>query len=195
MAGLRFSEIQTRPTEGLDVTSLTVDELQQVVPPFDAACQASMAHWRFDGQPRTARRYPTDKHCPLPTPEDRVLCILVYLKTDARQVVHGRLCGLPQHQAPQGMQVRLGILQATRRALGAAPTRSVQGLAQRLGVAAATAAAVVVPLPAPPTSAEPSAPVPTSPLVATRVPNGGSRVPRTRLNRRAVIAARRHAPR
>jgi hypothetical protein len=195
MAGLRFSEIQTRPTEVLDLTSLTVEEFQQLVPPFEAAFQAYMAHWRFDGQPRTARRYTTYKNCPLPTPEDRLLFILVYLKTYALQVVHGRLFGLPQHKANQWIHVLLGILQATLRALGAAPTRSVQELAQRLGVAEAKAAAVVVPLPAPPTSADPSAPAPTSPLLATMAPNGGSSVPRTRLNRRAVIAARRNATR
>ena len=63
------------------MTSLTVDELRQLVPPFEAAFQAHMAEWRLDGQPRTARRYTTDRNCPLPTPEDRLLCILVYLKT------------------------------------------------------------------------------------------------------------------
>jgi hypothetical protein len=121
--------------------------------------------------------------------------ILVYLKTYALPVVHGRLCGLPQHKAHQWMPVLLGGLQATLRTLGAAPTRSVQELAQRLGVAEAEAAAGVVPLSEPPTPADPSAPPPTAPLVATRAPNGGSSVPRTRLNRRAVSAARRKAPR
>ena len=40
-----------------------------------------MAPWRLDGKPRIARRYTTYKNCPLPTPEDRLLFILVYLKT------------------------------------------------------------------------------------------------------------------
>jgi hypothetical protein len=39
-----------------------------------------MADWRLDGRPRTARRYTTYTNCPLPTPEDRLLFILVYLK-------------------------------------------------------------------------------------------------------------------
>jgi hypothetical protein len=60
----------------LDLTSLTLDEFRRLVPSFEAAFQAHMAQWRFDGQPRTARRYTTYQTCPLPTPEDRLLCIL-----------------------------------------------------------------------------------------------------------------------
>src|SRR4030095_3869131 len=37
MAGLRFTELQSRPIEFLDFTSLTLDEFQQLVPPFEAA--------------------------------------------------------------------------------------------------------------------------------------------------------------
>jgi hypothetical protein len=197
MAGLRFTEIQTRPTEVLDLTSLTVDEFQQLVPPFEVAFQVHMAQWRFDGQPRTARRYTTYTNCPLPTPEDRLLFILVYLKTYGLQVVHGRLFGMGQSKANQWIHVLLGILQTALRVLGDAPTRSVTELAKRLGVVAAEAAAVVVPTPEPPTPSTPPAaapaPVLASPLLATMAPNGVSSVPRMRLSRRAVIAARKNA--
>jgi DDE superfamily endonuclease len=199
MAGLRFTQIQTRPLEVLDLTSLTVEEFQQLVPPFEAAFQAHMAQWRFDEQPRTARRYTTDTNCPLPTPEDRLLFILVYLKTYALQVVHGRLFGMGQSKANQWIHVLLGVLQATLRALGDAPTRSVRELAQRLGVVEADAATVVVPPPAPPATAPPPAAAagsePASPLLAKMGPNGALYAPRTRLNKRAVIAARKNATR
>ena len=56
MASVQFSDVQARPTEFLDLTSLTLDEFQQLVPPFEAAFQARMAAWRLDGKPRTARR-------------------------------------------------------------------------------------------------------------------------------------------
>ena len=39
MAGLRFVDLQSRPTEFLDFTSVTFDEFQQLVPPFEAAFQ------------------------------------------------------------------------------------------------------------------------------------------------------------
>jgi hypothetical protein len=65
MAGVRFTELQSRPLEFLDFTSLTLDEFQQLVPPFEAVFQAHMAAWCLDGQPRTARRFSVYQHCPL----------------------------------------------------------------------------------------------------------------------------------
>ena len=53
MGSLRFVDVQTRPTEVLDLTSLTVEELPQLVPPFAVAFQAHMAAWRLEGKPRT----------------------------------------------------------------------------------------------------------------------------------------------
>ena len=94
MTHLQFIDVQARPTEFLDLTCLTLDEFQLLVPPFEAAFQAHLAAWRLDGKPRTARRFTVYKNCPLPTPEDRLFFILVYLKTYALQVVHGRLFGM-----------------------------------------------------------------------------------------------------
>jgi hypothetical protein len=76
--------------EFLDFTSVTLDEFQQLVPPFEAAFQARMAAWRMDGKPRTARRFTVYKNCPLPTPEDRLFFLLTYLKTYTLQRIFHR---------------------------------------------------------------------------------------------------------
>jgi len=196
MAGLRFTELQSRPMEFLDVTSVTLDEFQQLVPPFEAAFQARMAAWRMDGKPRTARRFTVYKNCPLPTPEDRLFFLLTYLKTYTLQVVHGRLFGMVQGKANQWLHVLLPALLAALRALGDAPTRSLTALAQRLGVSEADATTMVTPL------QEDSAPmatapatVPVSPLLPMTARNGASSAPRTLLNRKRVIAARKKTTR
>jgi Helix-turn-helix of DDE superfamily endonuclease len=192
MGNLRFPDLLTRPLEVLDLTSLTLAEFRRLVPPFEAAFQAHMAQWRFDGQPRTTRRYTTYKPCPLPTPEDRLLFILAYLKTSPLQVVQGRRFGMDQSKAKQWIHVLLVVLQATLRALGDAPSRSLQVLAQRIGVTEAEAAALVVPTEEPwPPAGPPSAAA--SPLLAPMGRNGVSSAPRTRLSRRAVIVARKKA--
>jgi hypothetical protein len=199
MVGLRFTDMQSRPTAVLDWTSLTVDEFECLVPPFEAAFQAHMAAWRLDGKPRTARRFTVYKNCPLPTPEDRLLFILVYLKTYALQVVHGRLFGMGQGKANQWLHVLLPALVAALRARGDAPARSLTELAQRLGVAEGEAAALVVAPATPALTADPpaaaSAPAvaPEAPLLAMTAPNGASGAPTTRLNRSTVIAARKSA--
>jgi len=167
MAGVRFTDLQSRPMEFLDFTSLTLNEFQQLVPPFETAFQARMAAWRMDGKPRTARRFAVYKTCPLPTPEDRLLFILVYLKTYVLQVVHGRLFGMVQGKAHQWIHVLLPALLAALRALVAPLLEAPE-----------------------PGVTVPAAP-PASPLLPMTAPSGASSAPRTLRNRRSVIAARK----
>jgi hypothetical protein len=192
MAGVRFADLQSRPTEFLDFTSLTLDEFQQLVPPFEAAFQAHMAAWRLDGKPRTARRFSVYQNCPLPTPEERLLFILAYVKTYSLQVVQGRLFGMGQSKANQWLHVLLPVLLAALRALGDAPARSLSALAQRLGVSTADAAIVGGALEEEPTPVG-GAPVavPAAPLLPMTGRNGASSAPKTLLNRKQVIAARK----
>jgi len=195
MAHVQFTDVQDRPLEFLDLTSLTLDEFQQLVPPFETAYQARMAAWRMDGKPRTARRFTVYKNCPLPTPDDRLFFILTYLKTYALQVVHGRLFGMVQGKANQWIHVLLPALLAALRTLGDAPARSLPALAQRLGVSEAEAATVVVPLEEPTPVATGPAAAPASPLLPMTARNGGSSAPKTLLNRPRVIAARKRITR
>src|SRR5215831_17059621 len=188
MASIRFADLQSCPTEFLDCTSLTLDAFPLLVPPFEAAFQAHMATWRLDGKLRTARRLRVYQHCPLPTPEDRLLFLLASVKTYSLQGVQGRLCGMDQSTANQWMHVLLPALLAALRALGDAPARSLTALAQRLGVSKTDVATVVAPLEeaSAPVIARPGA-VPASPLVPLTGRNGGSSAPKTLLNRRGVI--------
>jgi hypothetical protein len=152
-----------------------------------------MADWRLDGKPRTARRYTTYTNCPLPRPEDRLLCIQVCLKTSPLQVVQGRLFGMGQSKAPQWIHALLVVLRAALRALGDAPSRSLTELATRLGVAEANAAAMVEPTERSPRPSDlptaPAVPVSAAPLLATMAPHGASSAPKIRLSRCALIAA------
>jgi Helix-turn-helix of DDE superfamily endonuclease len=192
MASIRFTDVQARATEFLDLTSLTLDEFQQLVPPFEAAFQAHMAAWRLDGKPRTARQFSVYKNCPLPTPEDRLLFILAYVKTYSLQVVQGRLFGMGQSKANQWIHVLLPALLAALRTLGDAPARSLTALAQRLSISEADATTVVAPLEEEPLSL---AIAPASPLVPMTAPSGGSSAPKTLLHRRGGIAARKRTTR
>ena len=192
MASIQFTDVQARPSEFLDLTSLTLAEFHQFVPPFETAYHAHLAAWRLDGKPRIARRFTVYKNCPLPMPEDRLFFILVYLKTYTLQVVQGRLFGMGQSKANQWIHVLLPVLLAALRTLGDAPTRSLTALAQRLGVSEADAATMIVPLEeeaAPVVAVPPTASA--SPLLPMTARNGASSAPKTLLNRPRVIAARK----
>jgi hypothetical protein len=187
MAGLRFTALQSRPMEFLDFTSLTLDEFQQLVPPFEAAFHARMAAWRLDGKPRMARRFTVYQNCPLATPEDRLLFILAYVKTYSLQVVQGRLFGMGQSKANQWIHVLLPTLLAALRTLGDAPARSLTALAQRLGISETDAAAVVGAVEEEPAPVAP----PAAPLLPMTGRSGASSAPTTLLTRPRVIAARK----
>jgi len=150
-----------------------------------------MATWRLDGKPRTARQFTVYHNCPLPTPEERLLFILAYVKTYSLQVVQGRLFGMGQSKANQWIHVLLPVLLAALRTLGDAPARSLTALAQRLGVSEADAATVVTPVaevPASVATVPATAPAPLLPMTGR---NGASSVPKMLLNRKSVIAARK----
>jgi hypothetical protein len=199
MAGVRFSDVQSRPMEFLDLTSLTLDEFEQLIPPFEVAFQAHMAQWRLDGKPRTARQFAVYKNCPLPTPQDRLFFLLTYLKTYSLQVVQGRLFGMGQSKANQWIHVLLPALQATLRTLGDTPARSLSALAQRLGVSLADVVSLVESLEEAPPPAEPisspDAAGEASPLLPMTAPRDASSAPKTLLNRPIVIAARKRTTR
>ena len=174
MPGLRYQDVVRKGTEVLDLTSLTPEELTQLVPPFEQAFQERMAIWRLDGHLRTQRHYTTYQTCPLPTPENRLFFILVYLKTHPLQIVQGRLFGMPQNKASQWIHCLLPVLQTTLQHLGDAPARSLADLTQRLAMPMCA----------------PDAP---APLFVMMAPSGASHAPTLHPNRRAGIAARKNA--
>src|SRR4051812_37543167 len=173
MTRLRYCMLVRKPMDVLDMTSLTPDEFQLLVPAFEQAFQAHMTEWRLDGKPRTARRYTTYTNCPLKVPSDRLLFILVYLKTNPLQVAHGIMFGLPQGETNQWIHVVLPVLRTALRQLGGAPSRALGGLAGRLDGSVTDVEAA------------------TAPLFAMMAPSDASRAPKTRMNRKATIAARK----
>jgi hypothetical protein len=185
MSGLRYTEVSQRELKFLDMTSLTVEEFGLLVPGFEEAFQERMNEWRLDGKRRSGRGYTTYANCPLPTPEDRLLFILVYMKTNSLQVVQGEVFGMPQNKANQWIHTFLPVLQTTLRRLGDAPARSMEQLAQRLGLNCGLSE---------PVEAE-TASQDTPPLFATMEPNDASSAPKMPINKKATRAARKKATR
>lgn len=190
---LRYRDIPTHTTDLLDLTSLTVDEFATLLAPFEAAFLRYMAAWTLLGQGRQSRRYTTYKNCPLPTPADRLLFILIYLKQNTIQTLHGRLFGMRQSKANHWIHVLLPVLRATLRTLGDAPCRTIEALRQRLGVevppltlASAESASAE--------SEDTLAAVLTAPpLFVMTAPSAPSRAPKIQLHGKHAIAARKSA--
>jgi len=177
---LRYQNIKTKAYRILDLTSLTVDEFEQLVPPFEIAFVRHMREWTMEGKPRTGRRYSQYSSCPLPTPEDRLLFILSYLKVAALQVAHGAMFEMSQSNANKWIHVLLVVLHQTLLDLGDVPARHLLALRQRL---AELEGAV----------SEADAAQRTATPFFTMAPNGRSLAPKTVLSKARVIAARKGA--
>ena len=86
----------------------------------------------MEGKPRTARAYTPYVNSPLPTPEDRLLFLLAYLKVASLQVAHAALFGMTQPNANKWLHLLLLVLHQTLRNLGDAPARHLLALRTRL---------------------------------------------------------------
>src|SRR6266545_2955230 len=173
---LRYEDIKTKAYRILDLTSLTVNEFEQLVPPFEAAFVRHMRNWTMEGKPRTGRRYSQYTNCPLPTSEDRLLFMLSYLKVAALQVAHGAMFEMSQSNANKWIHVLLLVLHQTLADLGDMPARHLVALQHRLAELEGTV---------PPPGAATPAPAP----FFTMAPNGRSVAPKTVLSKARVLAA------
>src|SRR5436190_13529907 len=131
-AMLRYARERDKANHILDLTSLTVEEFEQLLEPFEQAFVRHMQAWTMEGKPRTARAYTPYVNSPLPTPEDRLLFLLTYLKVAALQVAHAALFGMTQPNANKWLHLLLIVLHQTLRDLGDAPARHLLALRERL---------------------------------------------------------------
>ena len=172
---LRYASERDKANQILNLTSLTVEQFEQLVEPFEQAFVRHMSQWTMEGKPRTARAYTPYVNSPLPTPEDRLLFLLTYLKVAALQVAHAALFGMTQPNANKWLHLLLLVLHQTLRDLGDAPARHLLALRERLNELQAE-------------EQEQEAP---APLFTTMARNDQSPALTTMLSRRRTIAARK----
>ncbi len=105
------------------MTSLMPDEFAMVLPAFEAAFLERMRVYTIAGLPRRSRRYVPYKNSPLPTIEDKLLFMLVHIKQNPTQEVHGHLVGMVQSDTNTWLQVLRPVLAEALRRLDVLPAR------------------------------------------------------------------------
>ena len=168
---LRYATERGKAYRILDLTSLTEEEFTVILPSFEQAFLAYMQDWTLEGKPRTGRRYSQYATCPLPSPEDRLLFILTYLKQAPTQAFQGAAFGMGQPKANQWIHVLLPALHKALASLGDLPSRNLADVQHRLSQLSQAAQD------APFFMMAPSVPFPAH---------------KTRMNKPAVIAARKN---
>jgi len=121
------NERRLRAFTGLDTATFTT-----LLSHFTSAMEHYLNHSTLDGYIREGDRVITYANSPLPTPADRLLFILTYLKQNAIQEVHGQLFGMSQSNVSMWVRRLLDILDAALAAQRLLPARTAAELAEQL---------------------------------------------------------------
>jgi hypothetical protein len=132
MGQQRYEDVVQDPAKLQALTSLTVEEFEELAGPFETALREYMSEWTLEGKRRQNRTYVSYANSPLPTPHERLLFILSYLKENPTQTYHALLYGLTQPKANLWIHALFRALRMALRAMGDAPARSFVELMERL---------------------------------------------------------------
>ncbi len=123
------NERRLRAFTGLNTATFT-----NFLPQFTVAMERYLQRTTLDGYIREGDRTITYTNSPLPTPADRLLFILTYLKQNAIQEVHGQLFGMSQSNVSKWVRLLLDILNAALAQQQLLPARTAAELAAQLRV-------------------------------------------------------------
>ena len=128
---MNYKSLSNQPRPFLAMTGLTPAEFRDLLVAFETAYeQAHPADRTGSGQPRQRYRG-AGRPSALPSSADKLLFVLVYLKTYPLQVVLGQLFGISTSQANYWLHHLLPVLRCALDKLGVLPERDGHCLARR----------------------------------------------------------------
>lgn len=138
-----YKTLSTQPQSFLAMTGLTLAEFRDLLPAFETAYDRTYPPDRTaTGQPR--QRWPgAGRRGALARSEDRLLFLLVYLKTYPLQVVLGQLFGLSTSRANFWLHHLLPVLRSALDGLGVLPERDGAGVARHPAASEGTGALII----------------------------------------------------
>ena len=127
-----YARLSQKSKQFLALTGCTLDEFETLLPAFRNAFLLHMQTYTLEGKKRQKRSYVDYHHCPLPTMEDKLLFILMYLRKATTQDIFGEVFGMPQPVANKWIHVLHPCLMTALTVLGVIPARSADGLKLRV---------------------------------------------------------------
>src|SRR5207237_1135915 len=141
---INYETLSRQPGPFLALTGLTTTEFRDLLPAFERAYDRAVPIDRTAaGQPR--QRWPgAGRHGALATLADKLLFVLVYLKTYPLQVVLGQLFGLSTTRANSWLHLLLPLLRAALDDLGVLPARDGRQLPAQTAESAAAPLVIII---------------------------------------------------
>lgn len=110
----------------LSMTAYTEREFLALLPYFSKRFEAHMEIYTLEGKVRKRRGYMAYRSSPLPTIEDKLVFVLIYLKTNNLQSVQANLFEMHQPEANLWIHLLVPILKDALKDTGMAPARSME---------------------------------------------------------------------
>lgn len=110
------------------LTGCTLEEFDALLPVFRNSFLLHMQTNTVEGKKRQKRSYVVYCNCPLPTMEDKLLFILMYLRKATTQDIFGEVFRMPQPVANKWIHVLHPCLRIALTVLGAIPARTAEEL-------------------------------------------------------------------
>ena len=129
--GLKLDKIKKNPVQFLSLTGFTPDEFDDLAMEFHVEWEQYSSHYTLEGKPRQRIALPR-KTSVLPGSQDKLLFILVYLKTYPIQELQAATFSMTQPQANFWIHLLSPILRKTLKRLRELPERNSHKLEQLL---------------------------------------------------------------
>ena len=119
----RYENLKDQPKKFLSLTGYTLQEFTTLLPYFSQRFLAYVETHTLEGKRRKKRKYTTYQNSCLPSFEDKLLFIFIYLRQAMTQDVLGELFGMAQPVVNKWIHRLLPIVNAALADLGELPSR------------------------------------------------------------------------
>ena len=120
---MQYDKIKTRPVQFVGITGLKVEDFNFLLPYFKAEWDEYNEFFTLDGLPRQRKSY-SRVDTVIPKIADKLMFLLIYLKTNPLQEHHAASFGMTQSQANILIHLLCGLLRKTLKRLGELPERN-----------------------------------------------------------------------
>ncbi len=124
----RYVDLAQNARMFLALSGYTVDEFRALLSFFIVRFQTYVSTHTLTGKPRQNRSYSVYKNSPLPTMQDKLLFMLIYLKTMNLQVTQAQLFGMHQSEANQWIHLLMPLVNQALADCGELPARQMEAL-------------------------------------------------------------------
>jgi len=123
-----YAKLSVKRKQFHALTGYTLEEFHALLPFFQSSFLQYVNNNTLEGKPRQKRRYVDYCNCPLPTIEDKLLFILMYLRKATTQDIFGEVYEMPQTVVNKWLHILHPCLNQALELAGEKPARTTQDM-------------------------------------------------------------------